>query len=35
MNGKLKCLFLILKKNSHYHQSNNAAKCEKGRDMAA
>jgi len=24
-----------LKKNSHYHQSNNAAKCEKGRDMAA
>jgi len=23
------------KKNSHYHQSNNAAKCEKGRDMAA
>jgi len=23
------------KKNIHYHQSNNAAKCEKGRDMAA
>ena len=28
-------VYFELKKNSHYHQSNNAAKCEKGRDMAA